>query len=230
MKILKIPFAVAIVFVLLTNNVSAATIGLVSDIHAGSQDASRMAGVTINPIMGIENLKQCVAEMNDKKVDAIIATGDLTNKGQAAYFSQLRDIAGVIWVKGNHDGKHFSSLSSSTYTVDFKEFRVIVLDSNTKNKNGEGWLSKKQLKWLKTQQITDKNIVIAMHHPVFKRGGKHKHKFNQKKYGKFLKTLTPNVKLVVSGHWHNYHKFNKNGISFIVVPAMKTNDYIIVEL
>src|SRR4030065_2285693 len=97
----------------------------------------------------IDNVAAKVSEIKADDLDAIIAAGDLTDKGEESCFLRLKQISGVIWVKGNKDKKKFSLLGPSNYTFDFDEFRVIVLDSNAKKKNSSGGLKKAQLDFLR---------------------------------------------------------------------------------
>jgi predicted phosphodiesterase len=203
---------------LLPINVFAMSLGLMSDEHTGSKKLVKMN-------MGIFQDK--LAEIRSQNPDVIISTGDEAYKGEKAYYSQMKDMEGIIWVKGDDDSKKFSMLAPLNYTQDFDNLRVIVLDSTKKHGSGEGYLSKDQIKYLQQAENTDKDVIVAMHHPVFKR---YTTNFNTKVYGKFLSALTPNVKMVVSGHWHRHVETEWNGIRFIVIPAMYHGDYLMENL
>jgi predicted phosphodiesterase len=128
--------AAAIVF-FATNVSDAATVGLVADVHAGTKKSNKQNMDKFLDILG--RIK------SQGNVDTIIMLGDLADTGQTSFYAQVKDIKGVIWVKGNKDKKGFGMLDPGNYTVDFDDFRIIILDSNVKNKNGMGGLKASQI-------------------------------------------------------------------------------------
>lgn len=217
-KFLAIGSIISVIMFFLSNIAGAATIGLVADVHAGTKKSNKQ---NMNKFLDI------IEEIKSKKdVDTIIMLGDLADKGQAAFYDQAKNIEDVVWVKGNKDGKKFSILAPGNYVADFDDFRVIVLDSNAKKKNGGGGLEKSQIAWLKEKENTEKDIIVAMHHPIFKRGS---HKFDKKTYAEFMDALTPNVKMVAFGHQHTNYEKREKGIRFIAVGAAFKGVYKIVK-
>lgn len=204
--------------VLFPANVFAMNAALISDEHACTKKPYKAAmGTFLNKL----------DEIRSQNPDVIISAGDEAYKGEKVLYDQMKGLDGIIWVKGDDDKKNFNALAPLNYVKDFDDVRVIVLDSTKKSGSGAGYLSKDQIKFLQSAEQTDKDVIVAMHHPVFK---KYTTNFNTKVYGKFLAALTPNVKMVVSGHWHRHMETEWNGIRFIVIPAMYRGDYLMENL
>lgn len=201
-------------FLLLPFSASAFTIGAVSDLHSGKKGTSNVAGV----------FEETVKTMQKEEADVIIVAGDMIERKKNSYAAEIKDVSQktdvpILWVKGNHDGKSFKIFSGgSNYYHDFDNWRIIVLDSN-------GGLSKKELSFLKKSLETDKNVVIAMHYPALKRNLK-----PSSSYKKFRKALTPNVRVVLSGHWHTSWKKFDNGILFQGIPELGKGNYKMIDL
>ena len=204
--------------VLFPINVFAMNIGLISDEHACSKKPYKAA---------METFLDKLDEIRNQNPDIIISAGDEAYKGEKVFYDQMKGQDSIIWVKGDDDSKKFSILAPLNYVKDFDEVRVIVLDSAKKSGSGAGYLSKSQIAFLKDAENTDKDVIVAMHHPVFNRYGT---VFNRKVFGAFLDALTPNVKMVVGGHWHRYIESEQMGIKFIVIPAMYHGEYLMENL
>lgn len=202
-----------VVCILLPFSASAFTIGAVSDLHNGQNNNA--AGV----------FEETANEMQKKGADIIIVTGDMVDNGKSNYAGGIKEVSQkvdipILWVKGNHDGKSFKIFSAETnYYRDFGNWRVIVLDSN-------GDLNKGEIAFLKKSLDTDKDVVIAMHHPVLKK----KSLKLSSKFKNFRKALTPNVKAVLSGHWHQSWKKLDNGIEFEGLPLFGNGKHKMIDL
>lgn len=116
--------------------------------------------------------------------DALVFTGDLTDRGEAGAYDRLRALvepvaealdARIIWAMGNHDDRaNFRSRlldqQPSTGTVDrvhdIDGLRVITLDSTVPGKH-HGELLRDQLDWLAGVLATPAEFgtILAMHHP-----------------------------------------------------------------
>ena len=182
---------------------------LISDQHTGTKKNVKMN-------MGIFQNK--VSEIRDKKPDIIISCGDEAYNGEISMYAIMQKMDGIVWVKGDDDKKY--NLSPANYTKDFDDVRVIVLDDSN------GKLSGSQINFLKNAEDTEKDVIIAMHVPPLNKNVKP----DLKKWKTFYPALTPNVKMVVSGHWHAYRRTTWNGIKFIVVPPMFKGQYLIENL
>lgn len=116
--------------------------------------------------------------------DALVFTGDLTDRGEAGAYDRLRALvepvaealdARIIWAMGNHDDRaNFRSRlldqQPSTGTVDrvhdLDGLRVITLDSTVPGKH-HGELLRDQLDWLAgvLASPAEFGTILAMHHP-----------------------------------------------------------------
>jgi len=115
---------------------------------------------------------------------------------------------------------------------------LIGLDSSVENKF-EGKLPPEELSWLDDTLKTnpDKFTVIVMHHPAFDTASADKtvwKEFILQNADEFLNVINkyPQVKLVLSGHHHNYAVKNLNGKLFISLPSVVTypNSYKILKI
>lgn len=115
---------------------------------------------------------------------------------------------------------------------------LIGLDSSVENKF-EGKLPSEELLWLDDTLKTnsDKFTVIVMHHPAFETASADKtvwKEFILQNADEFLNVINkyPQVKLVLSGHHHNYAVKNLNGKLFISLPSVVTypNSYKILKI
>ncbi len=201
------------VLLLLPFSASAFTVGAVSDLHNGKNNNA--AGV----------FEETAKTMQKEGADIIIVTGDMVDNGKSNYAGGIKEVSQkadipILWVKGNHDGKSFKIFSAETnYYRDFSNQRIIVLDSN-------GGFSKGEMAFLKKSLNTDKDVVIAMHHPVLER----KSLKLSSKFKNFRKALTPNVKVVLSGHWHQSWKKSDNGIKFEGLPLFGNGKHKMIDL
>ncbi|WP_072688267.1 phosphodiesterase [Rhodococcus marinonascens] len=131
-------------------------------------------------------LRQLFAEMRASNVrpDALVFTGDLTDRGAPGAYEKLRAIvepvatslgAQVIWAMGNHDDRgHFrtvllgqdSSYEPVDHTYDVDGLRIIALDTTVPGFH-HGELSGRQLDWLaKCLEVpATHGTILALHHP-----------------------------------------------------------------
>lgn len=216
---------------------SAFTVVHISDIHAsGKKTRKNTNGSVLNPKM----YKACLKIVANLGADVVVATGDYSDKGGKKYYRNTRDLmvwTNTLWVKGNHDSvKDFKILSSqSDYFVDRGNWRFIMLDSTQRFGSSTGYLSSDQISFLRSAEITDKNIIISMHHPPFwynSRAGMYS-STKAEPFLEFFAVLTPNVKYVLTGHWHHDYDTVVNGVNYQTVKALtqdKICNYKIINL
>jgi 3',5'-cyclic AMP phosphodiesterase CpdA len=128
-------------------------------------------------------LRRALAEIEQFRPDAIIATGDLVNDARADEYAALADIIGDIatplyLLPGNHDDRALmrdalalhivqSSEPHLSFVVDKFALRLICIDQTTKAVHGD--FTPELAHWLDTQlaQAPDKPTILALHHPPF---------------------------------------------------------------
>lgn len=176
---------------------------LIADIHNGSGTRKSSKLNVVYPKHGNRYLKEALRRARESGVDACIVLGDNTKLGKRKEAQKLAKTARksgvrVIWVKGNHDSiRSQRELSGKTsFFVDFRNVRVIVLDSNAVNMSGNGGVSAANRRFYQRALNTDKKIVLAMHHPPFQKNIV-SHPWNHE-----YDWIGDEPEYVVSGHYH----------------------------
>lgn len=120
----------------------------------------------------------------ERKPEAIVFTGDLTDKGEPEAYDELRSIvepaaeqmgAKVIWVMGNHDKRqHFKErlldeapdMAPMDRVYEVNGLRIVTLDSTVPGYH-HGELSDSQLSWLRSvlRNPAPEGTILALHHP-----------------------------------------------------------------
>ena len=123
-------------------------------------------------------------ETAERKPEAIVFTGDLADKGEAAAYDDLRAIvepaaqrmgARVIWVMGNHDRRdtfkqrlldEAPDMAPMDRVHDVNGLRIITLDSTVPGYH-HGEITDAQLAWLRSVLSTPApdGTILALHHP-----------------------------------------------------------------
>jgi 3',5'-cyclic-AMP phosphodiesterase len=118
------------------------------------------------------------------RVDALVFTGDLADRGESAAYARLRELvepfatqlgAAVVWVMGNHDEREpFSEVlwggpattEPQDRVFDLEGMRLIALDTSVPGYH-HGELTPTQLDWLAQELATPapKGTILALHHP-----------------------------------------------------------------
>ena len=153
----------------------------ISDTHLIQGDGDLYGGVD-----STARLRQILDELaaSEAAIDALVFTGDLTDKGDARAYATLRGMvepiaqglgAELIWAMGNHDDRAVfrtelldePPLTGSIDMVhDVGGLRIITLDSTVPGFH-HGELSDAQLGWLSRLLATpaEYGTILAMHHP-----------------------------------------------------------------
>lgn len=186
------------------------------------------------------HLETVVRHINDfsPKIDAVIVTGDLTDKGGPEEFAIVKSILEALsmpWygVPGNHDQRDnffqafagYSYLSNCDdfvqYSIEDYPIRLIGLDTMV---NGEphGFLCSQRLAWLDAclQEYPHKPTLIFQHHPPFKTGIGHMDVQNLRNSAELFKILEghPQVRHIACGHVHRPSQTCIGGIAVSIAP------------
>lgn len=145
------------------------SLGIVSDIHAGSKSVvSERRKNWYYPSRYCDNLEG----VKKSGADYILTLGDNTLNGRESEAKKIIDCLkgyAVIWTKGNHDKeaawKHFNA--PNYYSKEVGDWKIIVLDSSKKFPGGSGGFRSEQLLWLEKELLCSDKVLIAMHHNIF---------------------------------------------------------------
>lgn len=161
-------------------------IAQISDLHV--HVAGDDAYGVVNSIPLVE---RAIAHLNQlrPRPDVVVATGDLTHRGQVAEYEVLRSLLlhleiPIYLLPGNHDEHHalcsvfgntpsLPTLGNNTlhYLVDSHPIRLLLLDTVVPHQE-YGVLDTAQLHWLDHQLAAapETPAILFMHHPPFPTG------------------------------------------------------------
>jgi len=168
-------------------------------------------------------LKQVVAHILalSPRPDAVLATGDLADKGGADEYRHLAELLSplpmpVYLMPGNHDRRgplrtvfaghsYLGSDGPCDYAVDAGPLRLIALDSLVEGEGG-GQFRPEQAAWLERQLdgADDRPVLIAIHHPPVDSGVTGMDKIGLAGRERLLAITSryPRVERILSGHLH----------------------------
>lgn len=216
-------------------------IGIVTDFHAASQSTrvKETPGNIVYPNKYKQLLPQALEKMEAEGIKLVIDLGDNTNNNSKKHAGEIKRIVEeeemeTLWVKGNHDSNESGIMRilgspSNYYFIDRYEWRIIALDTSEGLDGKEnipgyvtynGGLSRVQMDWLKDVLKTEKDVIIAMHHPIWDRETLD---FVNPIYKEFEEIIekSGNVRFVFSGHWHTpYWEKELNGIKYFGITAL----------
>ena len=185
-------------------------------------------------------LETVVRHINDftPQIDAVIVTGDLTDKGRPEEFAAVKPILERLlmpWyaVPGNHDNREiffqtfagYDFLSNCIdyiqYAIDEYPLRLVGLDTMV---SGEphGFLCRKRLEWLDTCLAVEpkKPTLIFQHHPPFRTGIGHMDVQNLQNSDELFGVLKNHSQVhhIACGHVHRASQTCINGIAISIAP------------
>jgi len=190
-------------------------IAQVTDIHLGFEKG--------NPgEFNRQRLDQVLRHLNDgpNRPDLLIATGDLTEHGDAASYRQLANAFSICSFPvhmciGNHDirsnfSAQFPELPVADgfvqYALEVRGVRILMLDTVEEGLHG-GAFCDTRAKWLRSTLAQDRNTptIIAMHHPPVEIGIAWMNTHPEEPWvSNFTQAIqdAPNIKGIMCGHVH----------------------------
>jgi predicted phosphodiesterase len=186
----------------------------------------RIAHIADLPPPGHEPLmRRFVAEMQQRKPDAVLVSGDINYTGTAAnidfIFEQLVQLnAPVIMTAGNHEReawhRYLRVFGARDHRTDFGPLTILSLDSA----HGRDALTPSTVHWLRKElkTLAGRTPVVQIHHPVFPPGATSYSEsggtggFLRGHRRAFLDLCRKyQVAIVLSGHWHQNAVFDATG-------------------
>ena len=207
-----------------------------TDLHvtAGDQLVAGIVDTTPYVEAAVEHLNRL-----DPLPDLVLATGDLTESGQAAQYAHLGQLLAplrspVVLLPGNHDDRAALRQAFPAQpwmpdakrlhgTVDDHPVRLVLLDSLVPGQPG-GRVGSEQLTWLEDvlRTGTDRPTVIAVHHPPFRTGISHMDAMGLED-GEALGEVVGrhrHVHAVLSGHLHRPIATRWAGTVAMTIPSV----------
>ena len=160
-------------------------IAQITDFHIRAHGEDGTFGIDNNT-----NLRAAVKMLNslDPAPEAVIGTGDLTNRGRREEYAALRDLlapleAPIYLIPGNHDVvPHLREAFCDhdylagedefvSYVVDRYPLRLIGFDSTLSDAHN-GAICSRRLAWLRSrlEEAPERPTLLLMHHPPFRTG------------------------------------------------------------
>jgi 3',5'-cyclic-AMP phosphodiesterase len=190
-------------------------IAQVTDIHLGFDPD--------NPVeFNRKRLDQVLRHLNDgpNRPDLLIATGDLTEHGDAASYKRLANAFSICsfpvhMCLGNHDIRsNFSAQFPEVpvvggfvqYALETGGVRILMLDTLEEGRHG-GAFCDARVEWLQATLAQDRNTptVIVMHHPPVEVGIAWMNTHPEEQWvSNFTQAIkdAPNIKGIICGHVH----------------------------
>ncbi len=185
-------------------------------------------------------LKRNILHINKlmPRVDAVIVTGDMTDKGTSGEFAALRTeldclLMPYFVVPGNHDHRVnlLTAFADKAYLSDCEEFvqyavddfsfRLIAMDTLV-SMQPYGELTKEKLEWLDECLAgkPDMPTLIFQHHHPFQSGIQFMDDQNLRNGAEEIALLSrhPQVKHIACGHVHRASETVMNGIGVSIAP------------
>jgi Icc protein len=175
----------------------------------------------------------------DRRPDAVIASGDLTECGLPMEYAALRDILvplpmPVYLIPGNHDrrAEMRAAFADHAYLPEEGEFlhyvveehpvRLIGLDTVVPGR-AHGTMCADRLEWLEARlaEKPDAPTVIFMHHPPFPTGIAAMDRINCRNGDDMARIVAkhPNVERVLAGHHHRPIQIRWAGTIGSIAPS-----------
>jgi Icc protein len=138
-------------------------IAFITDIHLDEDDPKNVG------VDSYSNWELILKDVASRNIDEIVFGGDIGAASAYPWFFKSVANYPFKFIIGNHDRYadaaafyqgDTSVANALCYTEEDNDFRYIFLDTSTEQVN------EAQFKWLKEQLLTNKHIIIFVHHPV----------------------------------------------------------------
>jgi Icc protein len=199
-----------------------------TDLHLGPTADYQCRGFnTLDSFKAVLDASEAVGDGEE----ILVLTGDLASDSQPGAYQQLNKILAqknkqAIWLPGNHDHLSLMQENLSDYpylpAYEHEHWAVLMIDSSVAGKPG-GEISDQQLAQLERnlEQTKDKHVLVAMHHsPVSLNSqwlDEHRISNHQKLHS--LLVANGNVKALITGHIHQQHETDWQGIKVYSTPS-----------
>lgn len=209
-----------------------------SDTHLFGDD-TRHYGVVDTTAALRRVLNRCVGM---RRVDVVVASGDLSDDGSEASYRLLRDEleawagargAVVLYTMGNHDRRDgFEAvIGDRVRAVTVGDVRFLLLDSSVPGR-GHGRVDTEQLDWLRGELATPAagGSVVVVHHPPVPALTPLLHALELQNPDDLLDACAgTDVRVILSGHYHHSLVARRRGIPVIVAPGVANTSDVVAD-
>ena len=193
-------------------------IAYITDIHL---DDSFPIDAGVNPR---KNWKTILADVQSRNIRDIILGGDIGEPvSHDWFFESVKDFE-INMSLGNHDSyadilqyysKQSQGIDELYYSFEEGGFKYIFLDSSS------SWILKSQMQWLKREIVTDKQILLFIHHPILAVDtpvDRAYPLFNREQVRSVLQSVNNKI-IVFAGHYHMTDESGAGNIAQYVSSA-----------
>lgn len=202
----------------------------ITDTHLFAAADERLRGVnTCRSLQAVLKSASTAA----RPVDAVLATGDLSQDESAGAYRRFRELlaplAVPVWcLPGNHDAPErlAATLAGPPFQVGGAVVRggwtLLLLDSVMAGDHG-GRLSAAQLDWLAAalEEHRQRHVLIALHHHVLPLQSRWLDELGLYNAAELLQVIdrAPQLRAVVAGHVHQASDILRKGVRFLTTPS-----------
>jgi len=192
-------------------------IAFISDIHLNEQfpidhhvDSNR-------------NWETILEDIKAKAISDIVFGGDIGDHTSHQWFFETLKPFNLKLVLGNHDEyqqvtnyyKKGINIDELYYQFEDSHYKCIFLDSSS------DIVSNEQLQWLKREVLTDKKILLFIHHPILEVNTPvdRLYPLKNREDVKFIIKNIPNEVTIFCGHYHMNDELIEDNIRQIITQA-----------
>lgn len=180
-----------------------------------------------NGVNAKENWEIILNDVLKRGIDYIVFTGDIgTEESNRWFFESIKKYnLDYHVILGNHDTfssaiKHYNpgipeDRNELYYSTEDEKHKYIFLDSST------NIISPVQLEWLSENIVTEKNIILFIHHPVLETGATPQREYPLYESDKLKQELNKTGKEIniFCGHLHLNDERSEGNINQFVTPS-----------
>jgi len=205
----------------------------ITDTHLYGKPSGTLLKMNTNETLNhvIELVKQ-----NEKEIDLVLATGDITQDASDKAYQNFLDIVATLntpfrWIPGNHDnaavmGRIAEGTEAGEKTVQLNNWFVILLDSSVLGQV-HGKLDKTELRFLKSvlraveKDDSVDHCLVTMHHNPVPGTSAWMRDIGLENGQEFFDTIkmSSKVRFVLYGHIHQELDFEHEGVRCFCTPS-----------
>lgn len=202
----------------------------ISDSHLFASQQGKLLGLNTD-----ESLRLVLEKVRAEQphIDAILATGDLSQDGSTAAYQRFHELlsefeAPSFWLQGNHDitAPMLSTLGARSHlspcVVKSADWHIIMLNSAVEHEV-PGYFQDTELAFLKESlhASRDKHVMICLHHHPVAMGCEWLDNQVVRNAESFWQVVDQfdHVRVIIWGHVHQESDQIRNGVRLLSVPS-----------